>query len=186
VTIERHPLSYSDIRRNNQSYQSTVYYYFSIILSSSMEFPNCTVAIQSSSPHPLSSTARNGRECNENSLNAALAFQLYASASARYNALQDERSDVLRDGYAVTPTLQSHSRPYVSSLPYPQHSRPLSDILDEAINISNEILLQDRNGDPRVTSTLLLQRQSQDIGNQTQQRRTRKMRPRRHSNQPPQ
>ena len=135
-----------------------------------MESPNCAVAVQSTLSQPLSSIAWTGREYNENSLNAALAHRLYTSTPSRDDSLRS----VLRDGMAVAPAPRPNIRTLSETLPYPNRSRPLSDILDEAINISNEILLQDSYGDSRVVSPLLLQRQQhpQDIAHQ--QRRTRK------------
>ena len=128
-----------------------------IIFSSSMESPNCAVDVQTSSSQNQSSTAMTGRGNNENSLNAALAFQLYTAASSRYSTPRNENISLLRDGYATTPVLRPHIRPFSASLPNPNRSRSLSDILDEAIEISNEILLHDRNDDPREVSSLVSQ-----------------------------
>jgi hypothetical protein len=141
-----------------------------------MESPNCAVALQSASSHPLPPTARTGQEYNENSLNAALLFQLHTSAQSRYITPENESNSVLRDGYASIPTLRPTSRPFSLSLPNPNRSRPLSEILDEAINISNEFLFNDSNDDQRVVPSLFQrQTQPQDVVNQAQQRRTRKV-----------
>lgn len=151
-----------------------------------MESPNCAVALQSTSSHPLPPIARTGREYNENSLNAALAFQLHTSAQSRYITPENESNSVLRHGYASIPTLRPTSRPFSTSLPNPNRSRPLTDILDEAINISNEVLFNESYDDQRVVSSLIQQQtQPQDAVNQAQQRRTRKVQHRRR-NQPQQ
>lgn len=141
-----------------------------------MEPPNCAVAVRSTVSHPVSSASRS-REYNENSLNAALSFQLYASASSRYNSLQTENGSVLRDGYLAAPVFPSHNRPFITTLPSPNHPRDISDILDEAINLSNDLLLEDINNDPRVVSSFLLhqQQQSHNIVNRSGQRRKRKV-----------
>ena len=108
-----------------------------------MESPNCAVAVQSASfrPLPVSSTTQTGREYNENSLNAALACHLYTN-----NTPRNVSSNVLRNDYG--------RRPFSMSLPPTIRSRPLSDILDEAIKISDVILLHDSINYPREVSSL--------------------------------
>lgn len=154
-----------------------------------MEYRNCAAGVAQSTPppHPMNSTSRTGRAYNENSLNAALAFQLYTSASYRYDSPRSETSSELNDDFDVTP-LRPY-RPFRTSMYSPNSTSPLSDILDEAINISNEILLQSRDDAPRVLSSSLPHRQQEPQGavsNQQQQRRLRKVQQHRRPNLPQQ
>ena len=147
-----------------------------------MEYRNCAAGVAQSTPpsQPMNSTSLIERSYNGNSLNAALAFQLYTSASYRYDLPRSETNNELSDDFDVTPLRQY--RPFRTSMQSPNSTRELSDILDEAINISNEILLQNCDDAPRVLSSPLPHRQQEPQGavsNQQQKRGSRKVQHRR-------
>ncbi len=150
-----------------------------------MEFPSCAASVRATSPsQPQTSNTRTGRVHNENSLNAALTFQLYTtSATSRYPFPRDGSNAVSRDEFAAMP-FRPHSRTFTSSSESnANRSRQLAAILDEAINLSNEFLLHDSNDDPRVSSSLLAQPRGTVTQEEQQQRQTRKDE-RRRRNQP--
>lgn len=123
-----------------------------------MEFTSCSASARVTSPsQPLAPNARTGRLYNENSLNAALTFQLYTSATSRFYFPREGSNTVSRDEFAAMP-LRPHSLTFTSSSESSaDRPRQLAAILDEAINISNEFLLLSSNDDPRVSPSLLAQ-----------------------------